>query len=351
MMGLADDFDVSTMSIWEYYPEDVQSVFREQALPQAMRDGSWSSGSGEVRFRTRTGAEVPVSFVGLVIKTPDGKPEHLACIARDLSGRIRIEDDLRAALAAEKELSQLKSNFVSMVSHEFRTPLGSIQSSAELLQQYFERLTVERREKLLQAIVDSSNQMARMMEDVLLLGRVESARYDFQPRQLSLADLAQRLADEATSATSGRCPIRVDVGPLPELAWCDEALVRHIFSNLLSNAAKYSPVGSPVEFRIEQAGHDALLTVRDHGVGIPEADRPKLFQAFRRGSNVGDAPGTGLGLVIVERCVTMHGGSVELSAAAGGGTLVTVRLPLFAGKESNTALFRRWRERVATPNP
>ena len=347
MMGLPENADVRGMNIWEFYPEDVRRLFRETGIPEAMASGAWSNGKGDVRFLTRTGTEVPVSFVGLVIKTPDGKPEHLACVARDITGRQRTEEDLRAALAAEKELNQLKSNFVSMVSHEFRTPLSAIQSSAELLQRYFERLTVERRAKLLQAIVDSTHAMARMMEDVLLLSRVESARYEFQPRQLSLAELAQRLADEVTAATNDRCLIRVQVGPLPELAWCDEGLVRHILTNLLSNAVKYSPFRSCVEFGIEQAGQDAVFTIRDHGLGIPAVDQPKLFEAFRRGSNVGDTPGTGLGLVIVQRCARIHGGSVGLTAPADGGTLATVRLPLFAGKESNTALFRRWRERIA----
>jgi signal transduction histidine kinase len=157
-------------------------------------------------------------------------------VARDISERRRIEEDLRTALAAEKDLSQIKSNFVSMVSHEFRTPLGAIQSSAELLHNYFDRLTPARREKLLDAIVNSSSDMARMMEDMLLLSRVESARHEFHPRETSLADFCQRIVDEIASASHSRCPIQVDLGALPELARCDEGLLRHIFNNLLSNA-------------------------------------------------------------------------------------------------------------------
>lgn len=247
----------------------------------------------------------------------------------EVKKRQHIEEDLRDALAAEKDLSQLKSNFVSMVSHEFRTPLGAIQSSAELLRNYCDRLNPERRARLLDAIVTSTGDMARIMEDVLLLSRVESARYDVQPRETSLAEFCQRLADEMASATRERCPIQLRLGPLPDTARCDEALLRHIFNNLLTNAVKYSPPGHLVELGVERSGAQAVFTVRDHGLGIPAEDQARLFQAFTRGSNVGDVPGTGLGLVIVQRCVALLGGTVALISAPGEGTTVTVRLPLF----------------------
>ncbi|MBI5383582.1 MAG: HAMP domain-containing histidine kinase [Verrucomicrobia bacterium] len=271
-----------------------------------------------------------------------------ARLVEQVAGRQRAEEELRAALAAEKDLNQLKSNFVSMVSHEFRTPLGAIQSSAELLQNYFDRLTSERRARLLQAIVASTGDMARIMEDVLLLSQVETARYEFQPRRLSLDELCQRLADETTSATQGRCPIQLRLGPLPELSWCDEGLLRHVFNNLLSNAVKYSLAGAPVEFRAEQVDREVVFTVQDRGLGIPTEDQARLFQAFARGSNVGHTPGTGLGLVIVQRCVTLHGGTVSLDSTPDVGTTVTVRLPLLSENESDTSLLRRWRERVPT---
>jgi signal transduction histidine kinase len=269
----------------------------------------------------------------------------------EIQKRHQFEEELRAALAAEKELNQLKSNFVSMVSHEFRTPLGTIQSSAELLHKYYDRLTTERRQKLFDAILSFTNEMARMMEDVLLFSRVESARYDFRPRETSLAEFCSRLADEMASATHGRCPIQVSMGDLPEAARCDEGLLRHIFINLLSNAVKYSAPGSPVNLHIERDGINAVFTVRDHGMGIPAADQARLFQAFTRGTNVGDTPGTGLGLVIVRRCVTLHGGSLNLDSTPGEGTTVVVRLPLFVGPESDTALVRRWIELAGSDKP
>ena len=243
-------------------------------------------------------------------------------------------EDLRKALFAEKELNQLKSNFVSIVSHEFRSPLGAIQSSAELLKHYYDRLTPPRRGKLIEDIIGATNDMARLMEDVLLLSRVESVRYEFQPRPLSLAELCQRLSDEVSSATHARCPIRMVLGPLPDRTRGDEGLLRHILNNLLSNAVKYSPAGTPVEFGVEQDHQEAVFTVQDRGIGIPIEDQPRLFQAFHRGNNVGATPGTGLGLVIVQRCVALHGGTLSIQSQPGAGTTATVRLPLFRNEDS-----------------
>lgn len=347
IVEISDDYDVRGLNIERFYPADVNRLFQEVAMPVAMRDGLWT---GEVRLLATTGREIPISFVGLVVKNPDGTPEHLACVARDISDRKRIEVELRAALEAEIELNRLKSNFVSMVSHEFRTPLGAIQSSAELLQHYEERLSPERRAKLLAAIVSSSGEMARMMEDVLLLSRVESARYGFHPCELTLADFCRRLVDEITSATHGRCPIRLTLENLPETVRCDEGLLRHIFNNLLSNAVKYSPAGSTVDLSVQADGQDAVFTVRDQGAGIASEDQSRLFQPFERGRNVTGTPGTGLGLVIVQRCVNLHGGSMRLTSAPGQGTTVTVRLPIFVEKDTDTALVRRWTT-PATPQP
>lgn len=125
-----------------------------------------------------------------------------------------------------------------------------------------------------------------------------------------------------------RCPIQLHIGSdLEDKALADPALLRHIFSNLISNAVKYSPEGSSVDFTITRAGTLAICTVKDRGIGIPEPDRARLFEAFHRASNVGQRSGTGLGLVIVKRCVDLHGGSIVVDSIERAGTTVT--LPVF----------------------
>jgi len=168
-----------------------------------------------------------------------------------------------------------------------------------------------------------------MMEEVLVLGRLETNRMTFHPAAFEWRSFCQRLCDEIQSVTNQRCPIRLHMDGVPESANGDESLLRHIFSNLLSNAVKYSPAESPVDFSVHCDGTQAVCHIRDEGCGIPEADQKRLFQAFHRGSNVRQVPGTGLGLLIVQRCVELHGGEIQCQSAEGKGATFTVRLPLF----------------------
>jgi signal transduction histidine kinase len=242
------------------------------------------------------------------------------------------EEALRL-LARERELGDLKSNFVSLVSHEFRTPLGVILSAADVLARYFERLPAEKRARHLEMITRSTKNLAHLVDEVLVLGKVEEGRMRFAPEPLDLATVCRQLSDEIRSATDGVCPIQFTARTPLDGAISDESLLRHILSNLLSNAVKYSEPDSPVEFSAGRQGDDVLLVVRDHGIGIPKEDREQLFTTFTRGGNVGPRPGTGLGLVIVQRCVELHGGDLQLESEPGQGTTITVRLPVFGARK------------------
>lgn len=248
----------------------------------------------------------------------------------DITERKRAEAELRMALEKERELSELKTNFVNVVSHEFRTPLGVIVSSAEILEHYFDRLKADQRIGHLQDIRYAAQQMAGLMEEVLLLGRVDSGRMRYRPEPLDLAGFCQRMVDEHLSATHRRCPIVVSLEGCTREARADEALLRHIFNNVLSNAVKYSPAGAEVRFLGRRDETDAVFEIKDNGIGIPAADQRRLFEAFFRGQNVGEIAGTGLGLVITKRCVELHGGTIQVLSESGKGTTVVLRLPLFA---------------------
>ncbi|PYJ07077.1 MAG: hybrid sensor histidine kinase/response regulator, partial [Verrucomicrobia bacterium] len=238
------------------------------------------------------------------------------------------EEALRL-LARERELSELKSEFVSLVSHEFRTPLEIIMSSVDNLDRYHDRLPLEKRQQLLRTVNKSVRRMSGMMEEVLVLGRLETDKMTFKPATFDLRSLCQRICDEIESAMGKRCPIRLEMNGTPENANGDESLLRHIFTNLLSNAVKYSSPDQRVDFIVHREEHHAICRVADRGCGIPEGDQKRLFQAFHRGSNVRQIPETGLGLLIVQRCVVLHGGDIRFESAEGQGTTFTVRLPLF----------------------
>lgn len=280
----------------------------------------------EVRLRARDGRVLTVLLSSQPVDI--GGAPHLLSAAVDITSRKEAEAMLQNALAKERELSQLKSEFVSLVSHEFRTPLEIIQSSADNLQRYHDRLDAEKRDQLLRTVHKSVRRMSGMMEEVLVLGRLETDRMTFQPAPLDLHAVCQRVCDEIQSATNHRCPIRLAVPPGE--AYGDESVLRHIFANLLSNAVKYSPEGSAVEFSVLRDDGKAMCRITDVGCGIPLADQKRLFQAFHRGSNVGQIHGTGLGLLIVQRCVELHGGEIKFESVEGEGTTFTVTLPLFA---------------------
>jgi signal transduction histidine kinase len=216
-----------------------------------------------------------------------------------------------------------------MVSHEFRTPLGIIQSSGELLRHFLKKMQPGERDEHLDSINRNTRRMAGMMEEILVLSRLDAGKLDFQPAALDLNIFFRGVVDEVLSATSRRCLIELSLNAVPLKAQADEALLGHIFTNLLSNAVKYSEPGATVHFSVERDGPEVRCVVRDHGIGISQEDQQQLFKAFHRGSNVGTRPGTGLGLLLVKRCVELHGGNVRISSRIGEGTTVMVQLSVF----------------------
>lgn len=317
------------------HPRDTSPPFQPDGRPSDLAARDYirqCMDQGSVRFdwvaRSGRGQDIPLEV--LLTRIEMGGRQLIQAVIHDISERKRAENELRRALQREKELGQMKSTFVSMVSHEFRTPLGVIMSSAGILERYFDRLDPAERLEHLDSIQRSTRRMGDLMEEVLLLSRLDAGRVGCEPVPLDLAVLLRTLTDEVLSVTVQRCPILLDLRLPDTPAIADESLLRHVFSNLLSNAVKYSDPGSPVEFTARAEGEEAVCQVLDRGIGIPEADREWLFQAFHRGRNVGQRSGTGLGLVIVRRCLELHHGRIEVGDRPGGGTAVTVRLPLYA---------------------
>ncbi|MBX7210014.1 MAG: HAMP domain-containing histidine kinase [Verrucomicrobiaceae bacterium] len=312
--------------LWLLSPADVRSLGVSQAV-RTRQFWLWGGGGAAV-------LALLLGWIAVLRRSSRVQAEAALMLEQRVNERTaelrQTQGELHRALAQERELGELKTRFVAMVSHEFRTPLGVIMSSVELLQHYSDRLPEDEKRQQLAAIQSSTRHMGGLMEQVLVLGRVEAGKLACHQQPLDVAAFVARIVDEMQSISGHKCPVETTIEGSLDGAAGDEALLRHIFGNLIANAVKYSPAKSIVIFRIRRAGADAVFEVIDHGIGIPEEDRERLFEAFHRGSNVGDAPGTGLGLVIVRRCVDLHGGSIELSSETGAGTAFTVRLPLFA---------------------
>ena len=280
----------------------------------------------ECQFRTWQGTVRTVLVSAEIIEV--NREPHMLGFCFDVTARKQAEAELLRTLDREKELGRLRSNFVSMVSHEFRTPLGIIQSSAEILEDYLDQLEPTDRCDHLQSIRKNTRRMAGLMEEVLLLGGLDAGKMELRLAPLEFPTFVRKLVNEVSSAVNPQRAIELSFAEMPAEIQADERLLQHIFTNLLTNAIKYSDAGRTIGFEIRCIGAEMVCTIRDQGIGIPEADQEWLFSAFHRGQNVADRPGTGLGLVIVKRCVDLHCGKIKLESKPGEGTIVTLTLPI-----------------------
>ncbi|MBD2071416.1 PAS domain S-box protein [Leptolyngbya sp. FACHB-671] len=242
--------------------------------------------------------------------------------------RKQAEGEIRKSLLKERELNRLKSDFISMVSHEFRTPLSSIVLSAELLETYGQRCTEEKRQIYFRRIQNSTQRITQLLENVLFLGQSESGRLEFNPQLVNLGHFCQNLVEELQPDEGSQHSIAYISQGNGEQVYMDEKLLQHIFGNLLCNAIKYSPKGGVIRFELLTQVEEAVFKVQDTGIGIPLVDQLKLFEPFHRATNVEKIGGTGLGLSIVKQCVDLHRGQITVQSEVGVGTTFTVRLPL-----------------------
>jgi len=231
-----------------------------------------------------------------------------------------------AELAEERgRVAELKSHFVTMASHEFRTPLAVILSCADVLRRYANRMNVEQQQHRLLKIQAAVRQMTDLLEDVLSIGRAGAGKLRCNPEPVELEALCREIiADLAIQQTHA---VHLSVGEVGEHIFLDRKLVRQILRNLLTNAIKYSPEGGQVA--IDVTRHDGALRFRvaDHGIGIPSDDLAHLFEPFHRAGNVGKIPGHGLGLPITQGAVKAHGGTIAVESEVGRGTTFVVELP------------------------
>ena len=272
--------------------------------------------------------------------------KEVLAIVRNITERKQAENELRETLKKERELNELKTRFISMASHEFRTPLTSIMGSTELVEHYSHKWSDEKKQVHFNRIYSNIRHMTQMLDEVLLVGKAEAGKLEFNPAPMNVIEFCRSFVEELQQG-AGRehtiifTPIFTPQGLCLEsessvdsssrtAANLDKKLLQYIFSNLLSNAIKYSPVSSTIQLVLTCRDNQIEIRVQDRGIGIPEEDQSRLFEAFHRATNVEGVPGTGLGLVIVKNAVDLHGGSITINSKVGEGTTFTVMLPLNA---------------------
>jgi signal transduction histidine kinase len=244
--------------------------------------------------------------------------------------------EIRKALIQEKELSGLKTRFITTASHEFRTPLGIISSSTGLLEDYDHKLDRPKKLKHWQRIQSAVKHMTTLLEDILLIYQTDAGKLDCNRSEFDLISFCRELVEELEISSNAKDRFNLTMthadgnSSLADSCsvWMDSKLVRQILTNLLSNAIKYTLGDNLVQFDILCTQETVTFQIADRGIGISAEDQIRLFESFHRGTNVNNIPGTGLGLSIVKRCVDLHGGTIDLTSEVDVGTTFIVTLPL-----------------------
>lgn len=279
---------------------------------------------------------------GTALRDTDGKAYRMAGSETDITERKQLEAYLRQALAQEKEVNELKSRFVTMVSHEFRTPLATILSSADLMEFYVDSWQADKLIEHINRLQNAAEYMTQMLNDVLVIGKADAGKLEFKPMALDLSQFCRDLVSSIEEDIQNKKRPNNNANPRQKRinfeepppqngsdqtnCIMDEKLLRQILTNLLSNALKYSAT----TVRLELAYEDnlAVFRIQDSGIGISPEDQLHIFEPFHRGNNVENRPGTGLGLAIVKKCVELHNGYITVESQVGQGTTFTVKLPL-----------------------
>lgn len=270
---------------------------------------------------------VPFEVALSPIRARFGRSPHIIAALHDLTPQKKMEAHLRNALNREVEINRLKTHFLSMASHEFRTPLAVILSSAEILEHYWERQTEVERHKRLGKIKEAGQAMRQLSDNLLVHTRTEMGALEVRPEPVDINALCQGIIDDQLQTQDAEVPITFSPAPSSPVIQADPNLVTLIVRNLLSNAVKYSAAGKTVSLSIIQDAGQTVLAVRDEGIGIPLEEQPHLFTPFFRGSNVDALPGIGLGLPIVKQAVELQGGAISFESRPGQGSTFRVTLP------------------------
>ncbi len=243
------------------------------------------------------------------------------------------EEELKVALQKEKHLNEMKSRFLSMASHEFKTPLSAILSSASILARYTTTEQQEHRVRHIAKIKKMIRQLNDVLNDFLSVERMEGNEINVSPSGFDLHQFIVGVVDEMESVLKSGQSISVKYLAKEAQIQQDSNILRIILRNLLSNSIKYSEPGQLIELKVQTKGDLFVINIKDKGIGIPEDEQPYIFTRFYRSSNASNIQGTGLGLAIVERYVHVLGGKISFQSQEGEGSIFEIKLPKENGKE------------------
>ncbi len=249
--------------------------------------------------------------------------------------RHQAEVEVQKALAtvqagkfAAESQTQLKSQYLYMAAHEFRNPLTAIKLGAQMLKEYSDKISEEKKQKHIQRIETATDSLINLLEEILTLGKAESGKFEFRPSPIDAVTFCEDIIESLQVTIGQQYDLQFAFQGCSRLAYLDEHLLWHLLNNLLTNAIKYSPINSVISVILTREPDSICFQIKDQGIGIPKESQSQLFQPFHRAKNVGKIPGTGLGLAIIKQCVELHDGTIDFVSEANQGTTFFIRLPL-----------------------
>jgi PAS domain S-box-containing protein len=254
----------------------------------------------------------------------------------DISGYKQVAKALESALNRERETTSAYRNFVSMVSHQFRTPLAILDSSAQRILRRGADLTQDELVTRIQKIRNAGTRLTRLVESVLNAAKLDAGTIEVNPASYNLVDLVTDICERQREVSS-QADIRFDVPDIPVRVFCDGMLIEQVVVNLLSNAIKYSGDRPVVEIKVWMDGSRAFCSVRDWGIGIPADEVPKIFDRFYRARTASGIAGTGIGLNFAQRIMHLHGGEIQVESYEAAGSLFTFDLPVANADQTQQA--------------
>jgi PAS domain S-box-containing protein len=259
--------------------------------------------------------------------TPISK-EQILVVEEDITSAKRVEREIIKSLERERELNELKSRFVSMASHEFRTPLSTILSSASLISRYEEPAQQEKREKHVNKIKSSVQNLTNILNNFLSIEKVERGQVQAEIQEVLITAIVNETVEEIKDVLKTGQEIEVQYEISKKTIQSDPKLLKNILINLLSNASKYSSEDQKIILRVKTSRDKLTIEVQDFGIGIPEREQKNLFQAFYRAENVTNIQGTGLGLNIVKKYVDLLQGRIKFISEEFKGTTFIIITPI-----------------------
>ncbi|ANQ48948.1 PAS domain S-box protein [Flammeovirga sp. MY04] len=286
---------------------------------------------GEIRFewefKGKSGDQIPTEVS--IITLPISETVFYFVVVRNVLNQKKIEDELRKNLEREKELNEMRSKFISMASHEFKTPLATILANLELVELKLEKQGVSLDQfgiqKYVQRMENESTRLNILMDEVLQLGKIEAGRTPYSPDLIHIEKFITDYLNEYIDKTHTTREIQLNFDIKCDSFWLDTDLIHHVFDNLMSNAIKYSNDEVIVNVKVDESSF--LFEVIDKGLGIPLNEFSQLFESFFRASNTNHIPGTGLGLVIAKEFVEIHGGVIVCESEENKGSTFRVAIP------------------------